>query len=120
MSLDVYLYEAVKCSVCGHVEDPDGGRCVYDANITHNLGAMAEAAGIYRHLWRPEEIGVTTASQLIEPLAAGLEKMRSSPAEFKKHDAPNGWGLYEHFVPFVSRYLDACREHPSAIVRVSR
>jgi hypothetical protein len=38
--------------------------CVYDANITHNLGAMAKAAGIYMHLWRPDEIGIKTASEL--------------------------------------------------------
>lgn len=28
--------------------------CIFSANITHNLNAMAEAAGIYKHLWRPE------------------------------------------------------------------
>jgi len=48
MSLDVYLMKTMPTSV-------------YDANITHNLGAMAEAAGIYKHLWRPEEIGITKA-----------------------------------------------------------
>jgi hypothetical protein len=26
---------------------------VYNANITHNLGKMAEKAGLYETLWRP-------------------------------------------------------------------
>jgi hypothetical protein len=93
---------------------------VYDSNITHNLGRMAEEAGIYQHLWRPEEIGIAAAEELIEPLSAGLALLKSDPARFKAFDAPNGWGLYEHFVPFVEKYLDACRENPDAFVSVSR
>jgi hypothetical protein len=93
---------------------------VYASNITHNLGRMAEAAGIYQHLWRPEEIGITTAEQLIEPLSVGLALLKSDPAHFKTFDAPNGWGLYEHFVPFVEKYLDACRENPDATVSACR
>jgi hypothetical protein len=93
---------------------------VYEANITHNLGAMANEAGIYQHLWRPEEIGITKAAQLIEPLRAGLALLKTEPQRFEKHNAPNGWGLYEHFVPFVENYLAACEEHPDAARHVSR
>ena len=98
---------------CGDVE-------VYSANITHNLGRMADAAGIYAPLWRPEEVGITKAAQLIEPLRAGLEKLRNSPAHYRTFNSPNGWGLYEHFVPFVAAYLAACEENPDADVSVSR
>jgi hypothetical protein len=93
---------------------------VYSSNITHNLGRMAEEAGIYKHLWRPEEIGITTASQLVEPLSVGLVLLKSDPPRFKAFNSPNGWGLYEHFVPFVETYLEACRENPDAEVSVSR
>lgn len=93
---------------------------VYSSNITHNLGAMAEEAGIYKHLWRPEEIGITKAAQLVEPLRAGLALMKSDPPRFEKHDSANGWGLYEHFVPWVEAYLAACEENPTANVSVSR
>lgn len=93
---------------------------VFDANITHNLGPMAEAAGIYHHLWRPEEIGVHKAEQLIEPLARGLAFLKADPAKFQALNAPNGWGEYEHFVPFVEGYLQACRDNPDADVEVSR
>jgi hypothetical protein len=93
---------------------------VYSSNITHNLGRMAEEAGIYQHLWRPEELGITTAAELIEPLSRGLELLLSDPARFRRFDAANGWGTYEHFVLFVRNYLEACRGNPDATIRVCR
>lgn len=93
---------------------------IYSRNITHNLGPMAEEAGIYMHLWRPEEIGLTKAKELIEPLRTGLALLRSDPARFEAFNAPNGWGMYEHFVPFVADYLKACEENPDADVDVCR
>jgi hypothetical protein len=102
------------------MDDDENRRRKYDANITHNLGAMAKAAGIYEACWRPEEIGITHARQLIEPLRKGLQLLQSDPARFEKFNAPNGWGMYEHFVPWVSQYLSACEEYPDAKVSVSR
>lgn len=93
---------------------------IYSANITHNLGAMAKAAGIYEHLWLPDEVNIKVASELIAPLTKGLELLKSDPDKFKKFDAENGWGLYIHFVPFVENYLNACIEFPDAEIRVSR
>ena len=107
MSLDVYL-TAVRPTE------------VFEANITHNLGAMAREAGIYQHLWRPEELEIKLAGDLIGPLSAGLELLKANPERFEKHNSPNGWGLYEHFVPFVENYLDACIANPDAEIRVSR
>lgn len=107
MSLDVSLYD-------------DDGSCLYDANITHSLNTMAGEAGIYEHLWRPDEIGVTKAGQLIEPLRAGLAQMVERPTHFEQFDSPNGRGRYIHFVPFVARYLEACIANPGANVRACR
>jgi hypothetical protein len=107
MSLDVYL-EAVRTTT------------VFDSNITHNLRAMARDAGIYKHLWRPEEIGVASAADLIAPLTAGLALLKSDPERFRQYDAPNGWGRYEHLVKFVEEYLAACIANPDATVRASR
>lgn len=81
---------------------------------------MAREAGIYEHLWRPEEIGIEQAVQLIEPLQQGLELLRSDPQRFRAFNSPNGWGMYEHFLPFVAQYLAACEESPEARVSVSR
>jgi hypothetical protein len=93
---------------------------VYSSNITHNLGKMADAAGIYEHLWRPEEIGITHAKQLIEPLTNGLELLKSDPGKFEIHNPDNGWGNYEGLVAFVQSYLEACKQYPEASVSASR
>ena len=107
MSLDVYL-RAVRPTT------------VHSANITHNLNKMADEAGIYKHLWRPDEIEITKAEQLIEPLRAGLELLKSDPERFKKFNPENGWGTYEGLVSFVQEYLASCEENPDAEVSVSR
>lgn len=93
---------------------------VYESNITHNLNKMADEAGIYSHLWRPEEIGINKAEQLIEPLKTGLKLLKSDPARFGKLNPSNGWGTYEGLVNFVTAYLDACIRYPQAEVSVSR
>lgn len=98
----------------------DETETVYSSNITHNLSAMAEEAGIYKHCWRPEEIGITKAGQLIEPLESAVALMKSDPPRFKRHNAKNGWGSYDNFVPWVEAYLAACKAYPDAEVSVSR
>jgi hypothetical protein len=107
MSLDVYLL------------DSDGSE-VYEANITHNLNKMADEAGIYECLWQPKENGITHAKQIIEPLAAGLTLLVTEKRRFEQFNPPNGWGSWEGFVPWCASYLQACRDHPDALVRVSR
>jgi len=93
---------------------------VYWANITHNLGKMAGEAGIYQHLWRPEELEITTASELIKPLQVALKDLRERPEYFKQFNPENGWGDYDGFVQWVSNYLGACVGNPLATIRVSR
>lgn len=107
MSLDVYLTRVQKTTV-------------FDHNITHNLGAMAREAGIYYHLWRPDEIGITKACELIDPLRQGLHLMKSDPSRFIKLNPVNGYGSYQHFVPWIERYLEACYKYPDADIEVSR
>jgi len=93
---------------------------VFSANITHNLGKMAAEAGIYQHLWRPEELGIKKARELIDPLKDGLTMMVSDPDRFIALNAPNGWGTYDVFLPWIARYLAACKKHPRASISVSR
>lgn len=102
------------------IVDSDEDTEVYSANITHNLGKMASEAGIYQHLWRPEELGIHKAKDLIEPLTEGLTLLRSDPARFKAFNPENGWGNYEGLVEFVDKYLNACIEFPNADVRIWR
>lgn len=91
---------------------------IYSANITHNLRMMAQAAGIYDALWHPDENGFTHAHQLIDPLKAGLEKLRASPDLYKEFNPENGWGDYDGLVNFVVEYLEACEANPSATIGV--
>lgn len=93
---------------------------VYNANITHNLGKMAKEAGIYKALWRPKEISVSRAEQLVPILASGLERLKADPRRFKKLDPPNRWGDYDGLVRFLASYLSACIKFPEAEVSVSR
>lgn len=93
---------------------------IYDVNITHNLTKMADEAGIYKHLWRPEEIGIKTADQLIEPLERGLKDLKSNPDHFKQFEPTNLWGTYAGFVNFVEQYLHECKTNPDAEISVWR
>ncbi len=107
MSLDVWL------------NDSDGNE-IYWRNITHNLGEMAGAAGLYEPLWRPDEMAVTKAGELIAPIEVGLETLRGDPEKFKAFNPSNGWGSYDGLVAFAEDYLKACKSHPDGLVRVSR
>ena len=103
MSLDVYLEKTI-----------------YTRNITHNLGKMADEAGIYKALWRPDEEGYSNAAELIKPLSDGLKLLLAEPERFKKFNPENGWGNYDNLVAFVSDYLAACIENPESRVRACR
>lgn len=110
MSLDVHLEKILE----GCIED------LYSANITHNLNRMADAAGIYHYVWRPEEVSVEKAEDLITPLTEAIALLRSDPERFKKFNPENEWGTYDGFVEWLEDYLAACQNNPSARVRVSR
>lgn len=93
---------------------------VFEGNITHNLVEMTQAAGIYEHIWRPEELGITKAGELITPLKEGYSKLKANPKKFKKYDASNEWGTYNDFLPWVEKYLAACINNPEARIKSYR
>lgn len=94
--------------------------CIFDSNITHNLGKMADAAGIYYACWRPEEINAKQAKDIIPILEKGLADLKARPKYFEQFNSPDGWGMYEHFVPWVEEYLYACKTAPEAEIKISR
>lgn len=140
MNLDIYLYREKRTSYDKGKTYTDSLECVYDSNITHNLGLMAQKAGLYEALWRPYmlhkewkdnflddeqedmfEEGVTMyAKDIISKIEEGLKDLKRKPEYFEEFNSPNGWSKYEHFIPFVENYLNACKEYPEAIVKVSR
>ncbi len=125
MSLDFYLEgeeieEECICSCCDNVHIRKYHPKLLDVNITHNLGAMAEEAGIYRCLWRPEELGITKANQMIVYLKLALKDLRNRPEYFYKFTPVNGWGTYSGFVSAVDAILQGCIEYPASNIKVCR
>lgn len=129
MGLSIYLYEPVD------IKDMDfedaalktlglphecRGEEIFECDLTHNLGQMAEFAGVYKCLWRPEELGIETAGQMIPHLEAGYSILTKNKKECMTHNPANGWGDYAHLVVAVERLLNACYETPNATIRVSR
>lgn len=113
MSLDIYLKR----------REPV---VVFEENITHNLGLMAKEVKVsngwtlYQMMWHPDEIGVTKAEQLIEPLREAHTIMIRDQARLEQFNPANGWGNYENLHDTVQQYLNACIRHPDAVVEVSR
>lgn len=91
---------------------------VFEQNITHNLNAMARAAGIYEALWRPERLGAKKASDLVPFLQIGIKDLEYRPDYFKKFNPANGWGDYENLLSFSKAALQACKDNPEATIKV--
>jgi len=92
---------------------------LYSGNITHNLTDMAEAGGLYKVLWCPDENGYKAAEDIIPALREGLARLKGSPDKYRQYNSSNGWGTYKNFVPFVAKVLDACEKYPKAIIEVN-
>ena len=90
-----------------------------DVNITHNLNKMADAVGLYEVLWKPDEIGITTASQMIPFLEKGIKKLKENPEKYKAFNAPNGYGKFEDFVRFCDSVLHWCNKYPDSVIEAN-
>ncbi len=96
---------------------------LYSFNITHNLNTMAEEAGIYKAMWRPEELnslGEIVAGDIVDILFKGLKDLKKDRVKFEKLNPDNGWGDYDGLLEVVTAYLDACMTYPLAKIEVSR
>jgi hypothetical protein len=140
MSLDVTLYRNYHVTYDGGKTLEPKQEEMYSGNITHNLGEMAGKAGIYEALWRPyklkegynileddhqaeyifEEVNTVRAFEITPIIEKGLEDMKARPEYYKTFDSPNGWGIYDHFIPFIEKYLEALKEYSESIVKCSR
>jgi hypothetical protein len=104
MSLDIWLTDTVETTVV-------------DKNITHNLGRMWSEAGVYDALYNSEG---QTAKSVLPILHEGLRLMIADPERFKKFNAHNGWGLYEHALPWLGELIKEFEEYPNGIIGVSK
>jgi hypothetical protein len=109
MSLDITLTEP---------ESVQTERCWI--NITHNLTKMADAAGIYYAIWKPETLEYVYAKDIITVLEKGLAELKKNPDKYKQYEPTNKWGTYDTLVRAVSEYLAKCKEYPEATINVSR
>lgn len=124
MSLDFYLKgeeidEECSCSCCDNIHIRTYKPQLFHANITHNLVMMADKAGVYKCLWRPEESGFDYAEQIIPILEKGLEELRINHDKYIPMNPENGWGSYSGLRSFVNAVLEACKENPKAIIEAS-
>ena len=114
MSLDIYLTAPKRCPHCNN-DLPEIRP--YSANITHNLHAMWREAGCEDALY---ESAGKKAADILPTLDAAIAAMRADPPRFERHNAPNGWGLYKHALPWLVELAEACRKSPEAEIEVSR
>lgn len=112
MASEAGIYEALWRP--GEMLAPEIGARIAEQS---KVGNYHKAGGVYE---LERTLPPVHARDLIEPLRVGLEKLRSNRKHYESFNSPNGWGLYENFVPWVARYLGACEEHPDAEVSVSR
>lgn len=149
MSLDVTLYAVTTCPHCGgavgteheiystnitHNLSPmaDAAGIYYacwrpgetlDPSLSAQIKQQQEAGnyhgpgGVFE---LEAKLPVAHARDLIEPLRKGLADLKERPDYFQQFNAPNGWGVYFDFVPWVEAYLAACEANPDARVEVSR
>jgi len=111
MSLDVTLYYPVAN------DDPeDRKHIVFEANITHNLGALANALGVYGKIWRPS---ILKACDMTEHLELAIDTLTEYPDKYTPFLPKNGWGTIEEFMDFLRKYLHACRKYPNSLIEVS-
>lgn len=92
-----------------------------ERNITSHWIKMAEEAEIYPYLCDPETLGLTRAQEIIKPLKRGLALMKANPKRFKKCNSEDSAGpYYNGIIAWLSEYIEACEEHPDALVEVLR
>lgn len=118
MSLDIYLKVKLFDQHGRYFDD----KVVFDANITHNLGKMAQMAGLYTIMWRPEEwdTSIDEARDLVRPLTRGIQNLVDRQDEMMEFNPENGWGNYDNLLDTACDYLIACLRYPRAEIGISR
>lgn len=109
MSLDFQLIAEVEWGC-----DP----CIFHANITHNVTPIAIAAGVYPHLWFPDDLEISSARELIRPLCDALKLLGDEPELFAKLNPVNGCGSVQSFTTFVEKVFCACCKNPDAKIKI--
>lgn len=96
---------------------------IYECNITFNLYKMFSVA--FQDAFGVESDSINfldgmNAGEAVIHLERAIRRMKKEPDAYKRYDSPNGWGLYIHALPFLERWLSACRENPKTIISVRK
>lgn len=126
MSLDVTIFKA------GHHKENNE----WSANITHEMGEMAQHIPVYYkftdneeyendlyHLvWRPEEVGFgcNNTDIVAQALQSGISYMVAHRDELLQYNPSNGWGDYDSFLIWLIKYWKACLDNPDCKIEVDR
>lgn len=122
---ELTLEEAKEMYPNAVIEEREYESCYYySGGITHNLNRMADFAGLYKALWRPEELFPLKekiyAEDLIETIGEGLKFLKENKEECEKLNPENGWGTYENLVQFTENYYKNLKMHPKSEIEVCR
>ena len=119
MSLDIYILKKPKRALCKECEDFKEN--IENFNITHNLTDMAKVVDLYQPLWRAEELGIETCSDMLKYLTPEkLDEIIAKEEELSKFNPSNGWGSYDVFLFFFLELRTGCLEYPDNKLYFSR
>lgn len=86
----------------------------WERNYTSNVAVMWCEAGADL-----AEMNGMPAREADGILTGALIEMRRRPSIYQAMNPANGWGTYDGCIEFLTAIRDACREHPTAQLRVS-
>jgi len=94
---------------------------VLDVNLTHNLGGMADACGLYEPLWRACENDWEYADDIIKPLEKGIANLMVNKKELiEKHTPENGWGNYDQLKSVALKVYAMCVSNPELKIEIDK
>jgi hypothetical protein len=106
-----------ECERFGHSHKATKQDSSFDRNITHNLHAMFNEAGVGDILWHGDG---QVAGDVLPKLEAARVLMQKEPTRFEAFNAKNGWGMYEHALSFLNDVIRGCENNPTHTIRCSR
>lgn len=119
MSWDIYLEAPLEPRTCGHCDGTGKTQerdQFFESNYTSNMWGMLKRAEFDWDL-----INGKTGEYALPLVQELIVKMKANPKEYRALNPSNGWGDYDSFLKeFLEPIAESCRDHPDAIIRVSR
>ena len=97
----------------------------WEAHITHNMAEMARHIPVsigyrnkeyngtlYDYVWHPEKHGNITTTPMSRILASGIAYMVANRKELLLYNPANGWGTYDAFLLWLTKYKEAREDNP--------